>query len=56
VGEPHKSELLFRAIALFPKAVYAARRIQCDGVYIHAHYATHPALVAWIIHHLTGIS
>ncbi len=46
-----------RAIALFPKAVYAARLMKQAGVaHIHAHYATHPALVAWLIHRLTGIS
>lgn len=46
-----------RTVALFPKAVYAARQMQREGVnHIHAHYATHPALVAWLIHRLTGIS
>ncbi len=48
---------LVRAMALLPKAVYAARLMQREGVaHIHAHYATHPALVAWLIHRLTGIS
>jgi glycosyltransferase involved in cell wall biosynthesis len=27
-----------------------------DISHIHAHYATHPALAAWIVHKLTGIS
>lgn len=45
-----------RAAALFPKAVYAARMMQAEGIaHIHAHYATHPALFAWLIHRLTGI-
>jgi colanic acid/amylovoran biosynthesis glycosyltransferase len=45
-----------RALALWPKAVYAARQMVRAGVrHIHAHYATHPALVAWIVHRLTGI-
>lgn len=48
---------LVRAMALVPKAVALARRMQRGGVaHIHAHYATHPALVAWLVHHLTGIS
>ena len=48
---------LTRAIALLPKAVYAAHLMKGEGVtHIHAHYATHPALVAWLIHQLTGIS
>jgi colanic acid/amylovoran biosynthesis glycosyltransferase len=48
---------LVRAMALLPKAFYAAHLMQREGIaHIHAHYATHPALVAWLIHHLTGIS
>ena len=47
---------LIRALYIFPKAVYAAERMQAEGIaYIHAHYATHPALMAWLIHHLSGI-
>lgn len=45
-----------RALALFPKAVLAAEQIQSQGIqHIHAHYASHPALLAWIIHQFTGI-
>ena len=45
-----------RALALFPKAVLAAEQIQRQGIqHIHAHYASHPALFAWIIHQFTGI-
>ena len=48
---------LVRAVALWPQAVYAARRMQQQGIqHLHAHYATHPALVAWLIHRLTGLS
>ncbi|MGH2522290.1 MAG: glycosyltransferase [Anaerolineales bacterium] len=47
---------LLRAMALLPKAVYATRLMQREGIrHIHAHYATHPAFVAWVIHRLTGI-
>lgn len=46
-----------RALALWPKAVHAARLMQREGIqHIHAHYATHPAFVAWVIHRLTGLS
>lgn len=49
--------LLVRALALLPKAVYAAEQMTAENVrHIHAHYATHPAFVAWAIHQLTGIS
>jgi glycosyltransferase involved in cell wall biosynthesis len=34
-----------------------ANRFEAAGIkHIHAHYATHPALVAWLISQLTGIS
>ena len=50
-------KFLSRAIALLPKAVYAANLMRAEGItHIHAHYATHPALMAWVIHRLTGIS
>jgi glycosyltransferase involved in cell wall biosynthesis len=33
-----------------------AEHFQADGIqHIHAHYATHPALVAWLIHQWTGL-
>jgi glycosyltransferase involved in cell wall biosynthesis len=48
---------LFRGLLLFPKAVLFARKMAEDDIrHIHAHYASHPAFVAWIIHCLTGIS
>jgi len=50
-------KFLVRAIALFPKAVQFAKVMRDENInHIHAHYATHPALVAWIIRQLTGIS
>ncbi len=50
-------KFLARALLLFPRAVWMADRFQEAGIdHIHAHYATHPALVAWLIHQLTGIS
>lgn len=50
-------KMLVRSLALIPKAVAMARDMHREGVqHIHAHYATHPAFVAWLIHRLTGIS
>lgn len=44
------------AIAFFPKAVLMARKMQAaDTTHLHAHFASHPAAVAWVIHQLTGI-
>jgi len=50
-------KFFWRATLLFPKAVLMARQMEAEGVeHIHAHYATHPALVAWIINQLSGLS
>lgn len=50
-------KFLARALLLFPRAVWMAERFQAEGIsHMHAHYATHPALVAWLIHQLTGIT
>ena len=49
-------KFLTRSMLLLPKAIYAARLMQQEGIaHIHAHYATYPALVAWLIHRLTKI-
>lgn len=44
------------AVAFFPKAVMFAAQMQAERVqHLHAHFATHPALAALIVHRLTGI-
>lgn len=44
------------ALGIFPKVVRFARQMRDQGVtHIHAHFATHPALAAFIVHRLTGI-
>ncbi|MEZ4870520.1 MAG: glycosyltransferase [Caldilineaceae bacterium] len=44
------------ALALFPKAVHFAQLMADAGVdHIHAHFASHPAAAAFVIHRLTGI-
>ena len=46
-----------RTVALLPRTVYAADLMRRAGVtHLHAHYATHPGLAAWVIHRLTGIA
>lgn len=43
-------------LVFFPKTVQFARMMERDGiVHIHAHFASHPAAAAFIIHRLTGI-
>jgi colanic acid/amylovoran biosynthesis glycosyltransferase len=48
---------LARDLFLFPKAVAFARIMQREGIeHLHAHWATHTAYVAFIVHRLNGIS
>jgi colanic acid/amylovoran biosynthesis glycosyltransferase len=49
-------KFFLRSIYIFPSAVAMGARMQALGIgHVHAHYATHPALAAWIIHQFTGI-
>jgi len=44
------------ALGLFPKVVYFARQMVDSRIsHIHAHFASHPAAAAFLIHRLTGI-
>ncbi len=44
------------ALVFFPKAVYLAYTMRAQGIaHIHAHFASHPAAVAFVIHRLVGI-
>ena len=44
------------ALAIFPKTVYFAKRMEATGVtHVHAHFASHPTVAAFIIHRLVGI-
>ena len=55
-GNRGSKKFLLRALVVFPKAVQMAEKMKARGVdHIHAHYATHPALAAFIINNLTGI-
>lgn len=48
---------LLRAVRVVPLAAWMARDMQAAGVrHLHAHWATHPALTAFCVHRLTGIS
>ena len=48
---------LIKTMVLLPKSFYAAGLMKDQGIgHIHAHFATHPALSAWVIHRMTGIS
>jgi colanic acid/amylovoran biosynthesis glycosyltransferase len=47
---------LARTLVLVPQAALFARRMQELGVeHLHAHYATHPTLTAYVVQQLTGL-
>ncbi len=47
---------LFGTLGIFAKSVKFAQDMAKSGVtHVHAHFATHPAMSAFIIHRLTGI-
>lgn len=55
-GNSSSLKFLIRAIFVFPLAVWMARQMAGKKIkHIHVHYATHPALAAWVIHQLTSI-
>ncbi len=48
---------LLRGLMMLPKAACVAGMMKREGVeHIHAHYGTHSALFAYLVHRLTGIS
>ncbi|MDB4670835.1 glycosyltransferase [Mariniblastus sp.] len=47
---------LTAAIVFFPKTIYIAQVIKSLEVdYVHAHFASHPAMAAYVIRRITGI-
>jgi glycosyltransferase involved in cell wall biosynthesis len=50
------ANFLFGALGVLPKSVRFAYEMERSGVnHVHAHFATHPAVAALIIHRLAGI-
>ena len=55
-GNRRSPKFFVRTVYVLPKAAAFARRmLQLRVDHIHAHYATHPALAAWVASELTGI-
>jgi len=49
-------KFLLGAVVYFPKCVAFAERMEAMGVdHVHAHFASHPALAALIVHRMSGI-
>lgn len=57
IGHLSSPKMLSRALAVIPLGAYFAKKARELGIeHIHAHWATHPALMAYVIKSLTGIS
>ncbi len=57
VGTHGNPNFFAGAVLYFPKAVVFADTVERLGIkHVHAHFATHPALAAWMMHHLCGVS
>lgn len=55
-GNRRSPKFLSRALVALPQSAYAARRMVELGVeHVHAHYGTHPALLAYVVKLLAGI-
>ncbi len=55
-GNLRSPKFLSRALIVVPQAAWFAQEMQRIGVaHVHAHWATHPALAAYVVHLLTGL-
>ncbi|GEJ56261.1 glycosyltransferase [Anaeromyxobacter diazotrophicus] len=55
-GNLRSPAFLAKALVVVPRAAVVARRMEARGVaHVHAHWATHPALAAYVVERLTGI-
>lgn len=55
-GTLPSGNFLIGGLGIWAKSVHLARCLERDGVrHLHAHFATHPALAAWIVYRMTGI-
>jgi glycosyltransferase involved in cell wall biosynthesis len=53
-GHARRPDSLVRALATLPLALAHARELRAD--HVHAHFATWPALAAWVCRRMTGVS
>jgi colanic acid/amylovoran biosynthesis glycosyltransferase len=55
-GTLGSANYFFGGLAIFPKVVHMALRMEAQGVrHVHCHFANHPAAAGFLIHRLTGI-
>lgn len=56
-GNLRSPKFLLRALAVVPQAAWFARRMRELGVtHVHAHWASHPTLAAYVVHELAGLT
>lgn len=56
-GTAKSRDHFLKTLALLPKAAAWAHQARREGIeHLHAHFATHPAMAALIVHRLTGAS
>lgn len=56
LGHWRSPRLLARSLGALLLASFHALHLQRSGTgHVHAHFATHPALAAWVVHRLTGL-
>jgi glycosyltransferase involved in cell wall biosynthesis len=52
----HPLLYLLKSIVLVPVAVHLAERLERDGItHLNVHWASYPATVAYVVHHLSGL-
>jgi glycosyltransferase involved in cell wall biosynthesis len=55
-GCARRPGVLARSLATLPLAAHHARFVERERIeHVHAHYATYPALAAWLVRRLTGV-
>lgn len=56
IGNVQSPKFLSRALVVVPQAVWFAQQMRELGVeHVHAHWATHPALAAFVVRQLAGV-
>ncbi|MEW5773295.1 MAG: glycosyltransferase [Thermodesulfobacteriota bacterium] len=54
-GTARSRDHFLKTLALLPKAAAWAAQARAEGIeHLHAHFATHPAMAAYIVHRLAG--
>jgi colanic acid/amylovoran biosynthesis glycosyltransferase len=55
-GTARRPRVLWRSMVTVALAATHARRVRREGIeHVHAHFATYPALAAWVCRRLTGV-